>query len=349
MARRTDDVHMRCRLLIAASMVTCMFVAHAAHANDELCLDDAPVCIEAVQGDATTSFFASNKTHAPYSIRVAFEELENLEAVVPLPLRAVVPAGGRRLVGSLKTLDASTETRFRYRFRAALGSSQARPSSRHRYRMPFGGNSPRFLSQGVGGRHTHTGASKWAFDFAMLGGTPVLAARGGIVVEVVDGHVAGGAGARSYDKANRVTVLHPDGSLAMYAHLRRGAVVEVGNPVRTGDLVGLSGDTGRSTGPHLHFMVWKRQSDLSLASVPIRFHDGSAEGMIPTQGVAYAPGCSSSGAGCRPGEIPPRDAAVPAAQAPAAEPSARRPDGACACSNGAVIHVDLPCSLVCGR
>ncbi len=342
-------MHVRCPLLIAASMTVCVFVAHPGHAKDELCLDDAPVCIEAVQGDSRLSFFASNHTNAPYSIRVAFEELENLEALVPLPLRAVVPAGDRRVVGRFKTIDDAKGTRFHYRFRAALGSSQARPSARQRYRIPFGGDRPRLLSQGVGGRHTHTGKSRWAFDFAMPWGTPVLAARGGIVVEVVDVHVAGGVGARFYDKANRVGVLHSDGSLAMYAHLRHGAKVKVGDRVQTGDRVGFSGDTGFSTGPHLHFMVWKRQSDLSLASVPIRFHDDSAQGMIPVQGVAYAPGCSALGVGCPPGERPSSHETPPAAAVRATEPTVRRADGACACPNGAVIHVDLPCSLVCGR
>jgi murein DD-endopeptidase MepM/ murein hydrolase activator NlpD len=177
----------------------------------------------------------------------------------------------------------------------------------------------------------------------------VLAARAGVVVDVVDGNIASGTRKVFYDKANRVQVLHADGTIAMYAHLRHGAVVEVGEQVGTGDLLGLSGDTGFSTGPHLHFMVWKRQPDLSMATVPIRFDDRTALGFVPGRGVEYPPACSTSGMGCALGETAPRDEAMPAAPARPTRTAVRRDDGACLCPNGAVLHVDLPCRMVCGR
>ena len=323
-------------------------LARPGSANDRLCLEEVPVCVEVVQGNSTVSFFAENDTHAPYSFRVSFDELENLKSLVPLPVRAVVQPGERRVVGTLRSIDAAAPTRYRYRYHAALGSTLARPDPHHRYRMPFGGTQHRVLSQGVGGRYSHRGPNRFAFDFAMPWGTPVLAARAGRVVEVKDGHVASGTAPTFFDKANRVTLLQADGTLAMYAHLRHGIPVKPGQQVQTGDLIGLSGDTGFSTGPHLHFMVWKRLPNLEMTSVSIRFHDGTAQGTIPARGVAYAPACSTSGMGCAPGEAPPRESALPAAPARPAAPAARRPDGACACPNGAVIHVDLPCSLVCG-
>jgi murein DD-endopeptidase MepM/ murein hydrolase activator NlpD len=183
----------------------------------------------------------------------------------------------------------------------------------------------------------------------MPSGTPVLAARSGVVVMVVDGNVASGLRKRDYDKANKVDVLHADGTLATYAHLRHGVRVKPGERVSTGDLIGLSGDTGFSGGPHLHFMVWRRTVDLSWTSVPIRFHDGTAPGFVPSRGVAYAPACGTSGRACADGERPPPDEALPAAPATAGLPAVRRSDGACACPNGALIHVDLPCDRVCGR
>lgn len=332
----------------AAAALCLVLLAQSGHARDRLCLDDAPVCLEAVQGDSTLSFSAENQTAAPYSVRVVFDELENLKSLVPLPLRAVLKPSDRQVIGKFARVDPEAGTHFHYRFGAALGSSLARQDRRFRYRMPFGGSERRVLSQGVGGRHSHSGPSKWSFDFAMPWGTPVLAARAGTVVEVVEGQLSGGTTPRFYDKANRVTVLHTDGTLAMYAHLRHGAVVSVGEAVKTGDLLGFSGDTGYSTGPHLHFMVWKRQPDLTLASVPIRFHDGSREGVIPSPGLAYAPACGTSGEGCAPGEKAPTEVSVPAAPAAKPLPGARQPDGACECANGAVIHVDLPCGTVCG-
>ena len=108
------------------------------------------------------------------------------------------------------------------------------------------------------------------------------------------------------------------------------------------------GDSGLSGGPHLHFMVWRRTLDLTGETLPIRFHDGTAGGVFPRPGVAYAPACSTTGAGCAIDERPPDDA-VPTARSARARGGVRRVDGACACNNGAVIHVDLPCSQVCGR
>ena len=90
----------------------------------------------------------------------------------------------------------------------------------------------------------------------------MLAARGGKVIAVRDGSVASGPMRRFYDKANAVEVLHADGTIATYAHLQNGAVVEVGQHVAPGERIGLSGDTGLSTGPHLHFMVWRRTAAL---------------------------------------------------------------------------------------
>jgi murein DD-endopeptidase MepM/ murein hydrolase activator NlpD len=180
-------------------------------------------------------------------------------------------------------------------------------------------------------------------------GTPVLAARGGRVIDVVDGNIASGLRKVYYDKANKVDVLHADGTVATYAHLRHGAVVEVGQEVATGDLIGLSGDTGFSGGPHMHFMVWKRMPDLSAVTIPVRFYDGTPQGIVPARGVAFAPACSTSGMGCGDGEGPPPSEAMPAAPAAATRGAVRDTDGACRCPNGAVLHVELPCSLVCGR
>jgi murein DD-endopeptidase MepM/ murein hydrolase activator NlpD len=333
------------RVAVAALVSACL--AATAGAQDRQCLDEAPVCLEVTQAAQTTHFHATNDTDAPYSLRVAFDTLENVTATTALPFRAVAKPGRRQLVGSLAMQDPNASMRYAYRWSAALGSMLARPDAGHRYQMPFGGEAPRFLSQGVDGPHSHTGAARWAFDFAMPWGTPVLAARGGVVVDVVDGNLASGSNQRFYGRANRVNVLHADGTLGMYAHLRKGAMVTPGQRVAVGAVIGLSGDTGFSTGPHLHFMVWQRKSDLTQESVPIRFANGSQQGFVPAVGIAYPPACATTGAGCRPADAPPAETAPASPAEPGA--SGRRQDGACVCGNGAVIHVALPCARVCGR
>ena len=74
--------------------------------------------------------------------------------------------------------------------------------------------------------------------------------------------------------ANYVTIGHDDGSQAVYVHLQmNGALVKLGDWVTTGDLIGLSGNTGYSTGPHLHFKVSQQKSPADFVSIPTLFVD----------------------------------------------------------------------------
>jgi murein DD-endopeptidase MepM/ murein hydrolase activator NlpD len=341
------------RLAIGIGAVICalalLLPAAPASGSDRMCLDGVPVCIRSAERGPYLSFMVSNGTLAPYSVRIVATDLENLKPLMPLPFRGVVGPGEEKVVGSLSPIDPNQPVSFGCEWNAAPGSLLARHDDAWHYRMPFGGTKHRFVSQGFGGRFSHHGLARYSVDFAMPWGTPILAARAGRVIEVVDGNIASGLRKVYYDKANKVDVMHADGTVATYAHLRHGAVVEVGQEVATGDLIGLSGDTGFSGGPHLHFMVWKRMPDLSAVTIPIRFHDGTSQGIVPARGVAFAPGCSSSGMGCADDEGPPPSESMPAARAAGTRKAVRDTDGACHCPNGAVIHVELPCSLVCGR
>ena len=335
------------RELAGALCVLGAAFASPARTAEVRCLDQADVCVETLREGASVRLLASNRTRAPQSLRIALPELTNLRPLGAAPFRAVLEPGEQRVVGSLVAHSPELPTGFRFEWSAAPGSMLARHDDRWRYRMPFGGDSPRVLGQGVGGRYSHEGSGRYAFDFSMPWGTPVLAARPGRVIAVRDDTRASRAMRRRYDQANAVEVLHADGTIATYAHLQRGALVAVGQEVATGERIGLSGDTGFSTGPHLHFMVWRRTADLHWTSVPIRFDDGSAHGFQPQTGIAYAPACRPGDPGC-----PERaQAAEPSWPAARAEPTGwtRRSDGACVCPNGATLTVDLPCSQVCTR
>jgi murein DD-endopeptidase MepM/ murein hydrolase activator NlpD len=346
-----DGAHARWRAAaIAVGLIVASPGADASRAGGRQCLDEAEICIEAVSDRSMVRFVASNRTTAPYTLRIAPRSLSNLRPLSAMPFRAVLEPGEERVVGALSAIAPDRSTGYRYGWSAAPGSMLARHDDRWRYRMPFGGRDHRPLSQGVGGASSHGGPGHYAFDFAMPWGTPVLAARAGRVIAVRDGQRSTGSARSAYHAANAVEILHVDGTIATYAHLQRGAKVEAGQSVETGDLLGLSGDTGISTGPHLHFMVWRRTADLQWRTVAIRFHDGSHAGFVPNTGVAYAPGCSIQGIGCSPEEGTPPSEAWPVAPARRSNIDApRRLNGACVCPNGARIHVDLPCEQVCGR
>jgi murein DD-endopeptidase MepM/ murein hydrolase activator NlpD len=156
-----------------------------------------------------------------------------------------------------------------------------------RYALPFDSKAPRQLVQGNDGRFSHYGRHRYAFDFRMPVGEPVVAARAGEVVEVVDEYDRGGPSKALMGKANVVLVLHDDGSFASYVHLSKGAAVSVGDHVKVGDPIGRSGNTGYTMGPHLHFAVWVLDDDGEATTVPIRFAGKVPEGFVPVQGAYY--------------------------------------------------------------
>jgi murein DD-endopeptidase MepM/ murein hydrolase activator NlpD len=108
-------------------------------------------------------------------------------------------------------------------------------------------------------------------DFAADEGTPVLAAREGVVMQVESDFDKAGLNRERYGgRANFVRILHDDGTMALYAHLRtEGVLVRVGQRVRGSQQIGLSGNTGFTTGPHLHFAVQVNRG-MRLESIPFR-------------------------------------------------------------------------------
>ena len=124
-----------------------------------------------------------------------------------------------------------------------------------RYRLPYDAGESHLVSQGE--FHPFSHAQSYAIDFAMVQGTRILAARAGVVVRVrQDCPDVNCPFSPRTCCGNLVEIEHEDGSRARYLHLRPGgACVAVGDFVNQGDVIALSGNTGRSLAPHLHFEV----------------------------------------------------------------------------------------------
>lgn len=168
------------------------------------------------------------------------------------------------------------------------------------YRLPYPAGTTCLLLQGVDGWYSHQGLHAWAFDFAMPVGSPVCAARDGVVLELREDSREGGADRTRYQgSANYVRILHADGTVASYVHLAPdGVLVSVGEHVRQGQLIAASGHTGWSTDPHLHFHVSRaafvpnRGGEISVGHeyLPVAFEEVNG-------GVPLAPGLFTSANG----------------------------------------------------
>lgn len=140
----------------------------------------------------------------------------------------------------------------------------------HIYQLPYAEGKSYLLVQGYRSWFSHKG--RLAYDFKMKTGTPIYAARSGVVTSVQESFKEGGVNKKYYRKANSIIIRHEDGSNAMYAHLKyQGVEVNVGDTVKQGQLIGYSGSTGYSAFPHLHFAVWGPTSSGGRAQLPVRF------------------------------------------------------------------------------
>jgi murein DD-endopeptidase MepM/ murein hydrolase activator NlpD len=124
------------------------------------------------------------------------------------------------------------------------------------YTLPFEKNKNHLLVQGYFSKYTHK--NRAALDFKMKRGTTICAARGGVVVRVKEDGSKGGLNKKYRPYGNVIIIQHADGSRAGYWHLQfSSAIVNVGDTVTQGQAIGLSGKTGYTLFPHLHFIVWR--------------------------------------------------------------------------------------------
>lgn len=157
------------------------------------------------------------------------------------------------------------------------------------YALPYEEGKTFRVIQGYFSRFTHK--ERAALDFNMKRGTKICAAREGVVVRVKEDGKKGGLDKKYRADGNNIVIQHPDGSRAGYWHLQyNGALVNVGDTVKKGQVIALSGKTGYAFNPHLHFLVWR--------SIPVGENTNRGSGgwqQVPTRfqtskGVKYLRG-----------------------------------------------------------
>lgn len=153
----------------------------------------------------------------------------------------------------------------KYSIRYFLGHPDLiKPDTTYLYRLPFEEGRKYKVTQGWNTRPSHnTNISRYAYDFNLQVGDPVHAARDGIVIKTVDWFKNQG-GPELRHEGNRILIMHSDGTIATYVHLEhKGVFVSEGEMVERGQIIGSSGLTGYTSGPHLHFVL-RKERDISI-------------------------------------------------------------------------------------
>lgn len=158
----------------------------------------------------------------------------------------------------MKRIPARRRARFALltAFAVALGAlvplAQEPPMAQAAYGSmvhPASGTILSRVDDGCGNTRNHQG-----IDISYNGGTPIVAAYAGTVTT------------RQYSASygNYMVIAHPGGYTTLYAHMAAAGSVAPGQPVSTGQSIGVVGNTGNSTGAHLHFEM--RRNGVNIAN-----------------------------------------------------------------------------------
>jgi murein DD-endopeptidase MepM/ murein hydrolase activator NlpD len=205
------------------------------------------ICVNAVDQGGNVELRAKNLRDYPVTYTLRVRTNDFDVAGPKTVTHTLAPQESARVM-MLNRADERFKGQYRYFLEWTVGDKDAIHDDDHLYALPYAsGNSYRVL-QGYGSRFSHTGLEAFAVDFDMP----------------------------------------DDGTTGEYYHLQKdGALVEIGESVARGQKIGLSGNTGHTTMPHLHFAVYRATEWGNTQSIPVRFESADGVVMRPRHGARY--------------------------------------------------------------
>jgi murein DD-endopeptidase MepM/ murein hydrolase activator NlpD len=273
------------RRLLVAILISVATLARAGDSHTDCTANW--ICISAVPADGDIELHARNLSDVPLTFTLKVRT-RYLKSSGPHNITESLSALESRRVMVMSQVDGNKKGKYRFDYEWTIGNKDAVHDDDQVYRLPYATGKVYRVLQGFGSRFSHTGIEQYAVDFKMTEGTAVHAARAGLVARTEERHSVGcwDGGCGGY--ANYIIILHDDDTTGEYYHLQTdGVLVEVGERVEAGQKIGLSGNTGNSALPHLHFGVYRAIERGREQSIPFRFL--SADGIVarPRRGGLY--------------------------------------------------------------
>lgn len=237
--------------------------------------------------DRQYHIYADNEEETPISTKFTVT-LKNMKSTLSDNEIVVIPAKTKRfLLSTLSVIVPNTANSFSYNNLFNFGDVlQEDYNEQYIYDLPFETGKSYLVFQGYNGKLSHQ--NQLALDFNLKEGDKIFAAREGKVVDLEEKNNTHCESANCAKFNNKILIMHPDGTFAEYVHLKQNGVeVQVGQNIEKGQFLGYSGNTGWSTGPHLHFGVFLNRLDGKRDFIETSFRTSKSEAEILKEKSTY--------------------------------------------------------------
>ena len=230
------------------------------------------ITLQKTKKEGFISYQVFNEYYAPVELSFVLDNSDNVETTPKLPKKFVVEHGQSEPLFTVSQKSKFRGWSFNLSYEYMVGSPFAQHDENAVYLPPFSKDSKFIISQAFNGKFSHhNNYNRYAVDITMPLKTPIHATRSGVVIDVKNDFFKNGLTKSHKSRANKIRILHDDGSMASYVHLSLETVqVYEGLKVSAGQLIGYSGNTGYSTGPHLHFSIMMNKG-MDVVSIPFAF------------------------------------------------------------------------------
>lgn len=229
--------------------------------------------------------YATNTELYPISVQMNFD-ITNMLFSEEDKTVFVIPAKTEKFkIGELTAAPAQ-KYKWSYKYKSALGDVTIEDiDDEYSYDLPFPKGKAYKLFRGYNGSLSHKAEN--ALDFTMPEGSEIVAAREGIIVQLVQNNSESCPREECKKYNNYITVMHSDGTFSQYAHIKyNGATRKLGDAVKKGDVIAYSGNVGYSSGPHLHFVCFKAGFE-KWQTLKTKFKIGNGESGMLQEGETY--------------------------------------------------------------